>query len=70
LAPAARQPRLPSTHQSRTTFTEQRTGFTHLARYFAGLLPLQLYELPFVLEPFELEITSVALRESDPALQW
>ena len=41
-----------------------------LARYFAGLLPLQLYELPFVLEPFELEITSVALRESDPALQW
>jgi DNA-binding transcriptional LysR family regulator len=41
-----------------------------LARYFAGLLPLQLHELPFALEPFELETTSVALRESDPALQW
>ena len=41
-----------------------------LARYFAGLLPLQLYELPFTLEPFQLDITSVALRESDAALQW
>lgn len=43
---------------------------TRLARYFAGILPLQLYELPFVLEPFELEISSIALRETDAALQW
>lgn len=43
---------------------------TRLARYFAGLLPLQLYELPFALEPFQLEITSLALRETDTALQW
>ncbi|MET1078426.1 MAG: LysR family transcriptional regulator [Pseudomonas sp.] len=43
---------------------------TQLARYFAGLMPLQLYELPFHLGPFHLEITSPALRERDPALQW
>lgn len=43
---------------------------SQLARHFATLLPLQLYELPFPLEPFHLEITSLALRERDAALQW
>lgn len=33
---------------------------TQLARYFAGLLPLQLYELPFHLGHIHLEITSLA----------
>ena len=43
---------------------------SRLAHYFAGLLPLQLYALPIALEPFQLEVTSLALRETDPALQW
>jgi DNA-binding transcriptional LysR family regulator len=43
---------------------------TQLARYFAGLLPLQLYDLPFQLEPFHLDIVSLALRERDAPLQW
>ena len=43
---------------------------TRLARYFAGLLPLQLYDLPFHLGPFHLHITSLAQRERDAALQW
>lgn len=43
---------------------------TRLARYFAGLLPLQLHDLPFQLGPFHLHITSLAQRERDTALQW
>lgn len=43
---------------------------TQLARYFARLLPLQLYDLPFHLGPFHLDIVSLALRERDAALQW
>lgn len=43
---------------------------TQLARHFATLLPLQLYELPFHLGSFHLEITSLALRERDTALHW
>jgi DNA-binding transcriptional LysR family regulator len=43
---------------------------TQLARHFAGLLPLQLFELPFDLGAFQLDIVSVAQRERDAALQW
>ncbi len=43
---------------------------TQLARYFAGLLPLQLFDLPFDLGTFQLDIVSVAQRERDAALQW
>ena len=43
---------------------------TQLARYFAELLPLQLFELPFELGTFQLDIVSIAQRERDAALQW
>lgn len=43
---------------------------TALARHFAGLLPLQLLDLPFDLGTFQLDIVSVAQRERDAALQW
>ncbi|WP_414705376.1 LysR family transcriptional regulator [Pseudomonas sp.] len=43
---------------------------SQLARYFATLLPLQLFELPFAVGPFHLEIVSLAQRQRDPALQW
>ncbi len=43
---------------------------TGLARHFAGLLPLQLHELPFDLGAFQLDIVSLAQRERDAALQW
>ncbi len=43
---------------------------TGLARHFAGLLPLQLFDLPFDLGAFQLDIVSVAQRERDAALQW
>lgn len=43
---------------------------TRLARYFAGLLPLQLFELPFALGPFHLDLVSLDLRRRDAALQW
>jgi len=43
---------------------------TQLARYFAGLLPLRLFDLPFDLGAFQLDIVSVAQRERDAALQW
>ena len=43
---------------------------TRLARYFAGLLPLQLFELPFELGPFHLDVVSLELRQRDVALQW
>jgi DNA-binding transcriptional LysR family regulator len=43
---------------------------TRLARYFAGLLPLQLFDLPFELGPFHLEIVSLDLRRRDTSLQW
>lgn len=43
---------------------------TRLARYFAGLLPLQLFDLPFALGPFHLQIVSLDLRRRDQALQW
>jgi DNA-binding transcriptional LysR family regulator len=41
-----------------------------LARYFAGLLPLQLFDLPFDLGAFHLEVVSLDLRRRDVALQW
>ena len=43
---------------------------TQLARYFATLLPLQLFDLPFDLGTFALDIVSVAQRQNDSALQW
>lgn len=43
---------------------------TQLARHFARLLPLQLFNLPFDLGAFQLDIVSVAQRERDAALQW
>lgn len=43
---------------------------TALARHFATLLPLQLFELPFSLGPFHLEVVSLAQRQRDAALQW
>ena len=43
---------------------------TQLARHFARLLPLQLFDLPFDLGTFQLDIVSVAQREKDAALQW
>ena len=43
---------------------------TQLARYFATLLPLQTFDLPFDLGAFQLDIVSVAQRERDAALQW
>ena len=43
---------------------------TRLARYFAELLPLQLFDLPFELGPFHLDIVSLDLRRRDMALQW
>ena len=38
---------------------------SQLARYFASLLPLQLFELPFALGPFHLEMVSLAQRQRD-----
>ncbi len=43
---------------------------TQLARYFAGLLPLRLFDLPFDLGSFRLDVVSVAQRERDAGLQW
>jgi DNA-binding transcriptional LysR family regulator len=43
---------------------------SRLARYFAGLLPLQLHALPFEVGPFHLDIVSLGLRQRDAALQW
>ncbi|QXI26128.1 LysR family transcriptional regulator [Pseudomonas vanderleydeniana] len=43
---------------------------TSLATHFAQLLPLQLFELPFALEPFEMELVYLAHRQHDPALAW
>jgi len=41
-----------------------------LARHFARLLPLQVFELPFALQPFQLELVYLAHRQHDPALAW
>lgn len=41
-----------------------------LAQHFAALLPLQLFDLPFELEAFHLEVVSLSQRQRDPALQW
>lgn len=43
---------------------------TRLAHYFAGLLPLELFDLPFELGEFHLDIVSLDLRQRDTALQW
>lgn len=43
---------------------------TQLARHFAALLPLQLFDLPMPIGPFHLEIVSPAQRQRDAALQW
>ncbi|MCY1420694.1 PCP degradation transcriptional activation protein [compost metagenome] len=43
---------------------------TRLAQHFARLLPLQVHPLPFALDPFHLDLVSVAQREGDEALQW
>ena len=43
---------------------------TQLARHFATVLPLQLFEVPFDLGTFQLDIVTVAQRERDAALQW
>lgn len=43
---------------------------TALAQHFASLLPLQLFDLPFPLAPFQLEVVSLAQRQRDAALQW
>lgn len=41
-----------------------------LARQFATLLPLQLFDLPFALGEFHLELVNLAQRQHDPALTW
>lgn len=43
---------------------------SQLARHFAALLPLRLYELPMPLGPFHLEVVHLSQRARDPALQW
>ncbi|MBN6776458.1 LysR family transcriptional regulator [Pseudomonas granadensis] len=43
---------------------------TQLAQQFAELLPLDLHELPFALEPFELDLVYLSHRQHDPALAW
>ncbi|MCY1443293.1 hypothetical protein D9M71_596990 [compost metagenome] len=43
---------------------------TQVARQFAALLPLQLFDLPFALEPFELEVVYLAQRGRERALEW
>lgn len=43
---------------------------TQLARQFAMLLPLQLYELPFDVGSFQLELVYLAQRQHEPALAW
>ncbi|WP_131107949.1 LysR family transcriptional regulator [Pseudomonas sp. Sample_10] len=43
---------------------------TLLAQQFARLLPLKLYELPFALPPFDLELVRLTHRQHDPALTW
>ncbi|MEN0107775.1 MAG: LysR family transcriptional regulator, partial [Pseudomonas sp.] len=43
---------------------------SQLARHFAALLPLTLWELPMPLGPFHLEVVHLAQRLRDPALQW
>ncbi|MGE8110967.1 MULTISPECIES: LysR family transcriptional regulator [Pseudomonas] len=43
---------------------------TALARHFARLLPLQIFDLPFALQPFQLELVYLAHRQHDPALAW
>lgn len=43
---------------------------TALALHFARLLPLQVFDLPFALEPFQLELVCLAHRQHDPALAW
>lgn len=43
---------------------------TQLANEFAGLLPIELHDLPFDLGPFDLDIVSTVQRERDTALQW
>jgi len=41
-----------------------------LARHFAELLPLELYDLPMPLGPFHLELVYAAQRQRDAALHW
>jgi len=41
-----------------------------LARQFAALLPLQLFDLPFALGEFHLDLVCLAQRQHDPALAW
>lgn len=43
---------------------------TQLARNFATLLPLQLHDLPFALEAFELDLVYLAQRGQDRAVNW
>ncbi len=43
---------------------------TQVARQFAALLPLQLFDLPFALEPFELDLVYLAQRGRERALEW
>ncbi|MFJ4348660.1 LysR family transcriptional regulator [Pseudomonas sp. NPDC089401] len=43
---------------------------TQLATHFARLLPLRVFELPFALEPFDLELVYLTHRQHDPALGW
>ncbi|MGY2257650.1 LysR family transcriptional regulator [Pseudomonas sp. SDO55104_S430] len=43
---------------------------TTLAQHFATLLPLDVFELPFALETFELELVHLTHRQHDPALAW
>lgn len=43
---------------------------TQLARHFAALLPLQLHDLPFALEPFDLDLVYLAQSAQDRAVNW
>ncbi|WP_375738192.1 LysR family transcriptional regulator [Pseudomonas boanensis] len=43
---------------------------TQLARQFAALLPIQLFDLPFELGPFHLELVCLAQKSRLPAFAW
>jgi DNA-binding transcriptional LysR family regulator len=43
---------------------------TQLANQFAQLLPLQVFELPFDVGSFHLELVYLSQRQHEPALAW
>ncbi|MDW3714152.1 LysR family transcriptional regulator [Pseudomonas sp. 2023EL-01195] len=55
--------------RSRQRFSIAVTDYVELI-CMTRLLPLALYELPFAVGPFHLDVVSVQARERDAALQW